>query len=112
MNLMMPPLIAGCILPIALFIAQMNHSPETLSAYGLAGVVLGWFMFRAEKLSRNQQNVLEANSRQIQSLSRAILIDMLTRNNLSPEAKKICEQELRTVSPSMAGAMADDPDRR
>lgn len=68
----------------ATFIAQVQDYAPLLQ-FGIAGVMLAWFMFRVEKR-------LEDHTGIIGDLAKSILIDVLSRDNVSNTLRHEAEQ--------------------
>ena len=68
---------------------------ELMTRYGLLGIVLGWFMLRADKR-------LAGIEHKMGGLNRTMLIEILSRENVSKQAKAECRRELRKVAPDLA----------
>lgn len=72
----------------------VNIDPSAIfanySQYGLLGIMLYWFAVRFERR-------LEKHSDVISALSRSILLDVLSRPNLSPRVKEEVHELLEKV---------------
>lgn len=68
---------------------------ETLSRYGLLGLVLAWFMVKADgRLAKIEHR--------LGGLSRTQLIEIMSRSTTTPHVRRIALQELRRSDPSTA----------
>jgi hypothetical protein len=68
---------------------------EALAKYGLLGVVLAWFMIKADKR-------LGGIEHKMVGLNRTMLIEILSRPTTSERSKQLCRDELRKIDPSLA----------
>ncbi len=73
-------------------IAQMAEA-NPLAAYGLTGLVLAWMMWFIEKL-RGDLKVL---AHRIDGLTRALLLDLVSRDNVGAHSKAMAHAELAKV---------------
>lgn len=78
---------------LAILLAQIETTG--FANYGVLGVVLGWFMLRAEKWFARIYH-------QISSLNKTLLIDFLSRPGTSESARRLARTELRKMDPSLA----------
>ena len=74
---------------------------ETLAKYGLLGVVLAWFMWRADKRLGNIEH-------KITGLNRTLLIEMLGRIHLTENARKLALRELQRTDPDAANEISGE----
>lgn len=75
-------------LSLAIIIAQTGGDGVSgLYAYGPMGAVLAWFMFRSER-------AMNRLSHKIDGMTRAILVDTLSRDNCGPATRKLAQQML------------------
>lgn len=63
------------------------------AAYGLAGLVIAWFMYFTEKLRVE----LKGLAHRIDGLTRALLMDLMSRDTTGPHAKAMASEELRRL---------------
>lgn len=70
-------------------------SPDALARYGLFGIVLAWFMFRAEKR-------LSGIEHKMGGLNKTMLIEIMSRPTTSVRAQRLCKDELRKIDPMLA----------
>ena len=68
--------------------------PDTVARYGLLGLVLGWFMLKADKRLSGIESKMEG-------IQRTMLLDILSRPATSDRAKLECERELRRIAPEL-----------
>ena len=58
-----------------------------------AGIVIGWFMWFTEKL----RNELRSLTHRIDGLTRALLMDMVNRDNIGQQTREMCQQEIAKI---------------
>ena len=64
-----------------------------LLTYGPMGVVLAWFMWRGEKLGGEIRSL----AHRIDGLTRALLMDMVSRDNVGPTTKAAAQAEIAKI---------------
>lgn len=64
-----------------------------LLTYGPMGAILLWFMARGEKLVSEIRSL----SHRIDGLTRALLMDMVSRDNVGPATKAQAQQEIAKI---------------
>ncbi len=64
-----------------------------LYTYGPMGIVLGWFMFRAEKFVAEIRSL----SHRIDGLTRAMLVDMASRDSCGVATKKYANEAIAAI---------------
>lgn len=69
--------------------------PDSLARYGLLGVVLWWFMLKADKRLAGIEHKMEG-------LNRTMLIEILSRSGTSLAARQMAVKELRKIDPALA----------
>lgn len=74
------------------FIAQIVEA-NPFAAYGLAGLVIAWFMWFVDKL----RNEIRGLAHRIDGLTRALLMDLVSRDSTGPHAKAMASEELRRI---------------
>lgn len=74
------------------FLAQVAEAGP-LMQYGALGVVLAWLLFRADKL-------LSSISLRIDGLTKAMLMDLVTRDNVGPHTRKEAQDQLTRIESS------------
>lgn len=79
---------------IAYIIAQLEANAPALYTYGPMGVILGWFMWRGEKLAGEVRSL----AHRIDGLTRALLVDMMNRDSTGPAARRYAEEALAKIS--------------
>jgi hypothetical protein len=65
-------------------------SDNPLATFGLAGLVIAWFMWFVDKL----RSELRSLAHRLDGLTRAILMDLLSRDDAGTQAKIMAQQEL------------------
>jgi transposase InsO family protein len=69
------------------------ENQSVLLAYGPMGVILAWFMFRGEKLVGEIRSL----AHRIDGLTRALLMDMVTRDSVGPATKDAARAEIAKI---------------
>lgn len=64
-----------------------------LATFGLAGLVIGWMMIFIDKL----RSELRTLSHRIDGMTRALLIDLISRDSIGPLAKQMAREELAKI---------------
>lgn len=85
-------------IPIALLIAQAGVvDPITgLYVYGPMGIMLAWFMVRHDR-------AMNTLSHRIDGMTRALLVDTLSRDNVGDVARRYAEKELAKIEARESG---------
>ena len=73
--------------------AAVEHGGLLLT-YGPMGVVLAWFMWRGEKLGGEIRSL----AHRIDGLTRALLMDMISRDSVGPATKAQAKAEIAKIS--------------
>jgi len=71
-------------------LAQLASDYSVLYAYGPLGVICAWFMWRVEKLIDR----ISYLGHRIDGMTRAMMIEALSRPEVSPAARKYAEELL------------------
>lgn len=80
---------------IAQMLSQVAaENGSVLLTYGPMGVVLAWFMWRGEKLGGEIRSL----AHRIDGLTRAMLMDMISRDNVGPATKAQAKAEIAKIS--------------
>jgi len=75
-------------------------SPETVSVlltYGPLGIILGWFMLRAEQKLEKIPAELRTLGHRLDGLTRALLADVISRDTGNHKAKEIAQKMLTEI---------------
>lgn len=75
-------------------LAQLEQNATALYTYGPMGIILGWFMWRGEKLAGEVRGL----AHRIDGLTRALLVDMLNRENSGPATRRYAEEALAKIN--------------
>lgn len=73
-------------------LAQVAET-NPLATFGLAGVVIGWMMWFFDKL----RSEIKTLTHRIDGLTRALLIDLVSRDNIGPHARQMAQTELTKI---------------
>lgn len=90
--------------PLAVSMAEIAD-PALVEKYGILGLVLAWFMLRADKR-------LAGIEHKIGGLNRTMLIEILSRPSTGEKARQACREELRKVDPRLADEAEVERERR
>jgi hypothetical protein len=71
-----------------------------LISYGPMGVILGWFMLRAEKLVVEIRSL----SHRIDGLTKALLMDLVSRDSVGIQTKTQARAEIAKIEARMPGS--------
>ncbi len=71
-------------------LSQITEYPS-LVQFGIAGVMLAWFMFRLEKK-------MDAHTQVIGDLAQSILLDVLSRDSLSDTTRRNAHELMERVT--------------
>ncbi len=100
---------------IAQTLAQMANDMQPLAQYGLIGTVLGWFMYMAtkvpdaiykasaeatEKMQDEMRAVavrMDSLAHRIDGLTRAMLMDLVTRDSTGAQTKNQARSEIAKI---------------
>lgn len=75
-------------------IAQLVTEYQTvLFAYGPMGVMLAWFMFRAEAVRMDLKDV----AHRVDGLTKALLVDMVERESSGDAAKRFAREAIAKI---------------
>jgi hypothetical protein len=72
-------------------------SPTLMAQFGIAGVVLAWFMFRVERRMDDMRQALDR-------LTRAQMLTLLAR----PDVDEAIKSQVRSIMTEMAGGAPTD----
>lgn len=86
-------------------LAQLTDAQPVLFTYGPMGVVLGWFMWRGEKLAIKIVDL----SHRIDGLTKALLVDMVERESAGTHVRQYAEETIRKID---ARSAQDDKKNR
>lgn len=75
-------------------LAQVDTS--TVAQYGLPGIVLAWFMLRAEKRLGSIEDI-------VRDLTKSILLDVVSRPDASHSVREEAEKLMDKIRPSKRG---------
>lgn len=81
---------------LAVILGQANEiiaSQRMLYAYGPMGIMLGWFMWRGEKL----MGEIRMLSHRIDGLTKALLMDMISRDTAGPHTRQQAQEALAKI---------------
>lgn len=92
---------------LLIVIAQAAAENPGLYAAGSTGVVLGWFMFRAERIGGSVIRELRAMNHRYDGVQRAMLISELNRDNCHPAARRAAQEMLDQIESRAAREQAD-----
>jgi hypothetical protein len=70
---------------------------NSLVIYGPMGLMLIYFMFRGEKFSENVVKELRTLAHRIDGLTRAMLVDTVSRDSTGPHAKQKAQEMLNAI---------------
>jgi len=73
--------------------ADVIPGPTALYTYGPMGIVLGWFMWRAEKIFSKISDL----GHRIDGLTKAMLMDLISRDNIGPHTKQLAREALAKI---------------
>lgn len=73
-------------------LAQVAVHEDLLFAYGPMGIILAWFMFRAEKVAAKIGDL----AHRIDGLTKALLIDMVERES-SPKVREYARETIAKI---------------
>ena len=82
---------------ISAIVGQLTENSASLYTYGPMGVVLGWFMWRGEKLVGEIRSL----AHRIDGLTRAMLMDMVNRDTCGDQAKRMAQEEIAKIERRM-----------
>ncbi len=87
-------LLAALILA-AVSLAQLPEvtAGNALFAYGPMGIIICWFMFRGEAVLKEIRGL----ANRIDGLTRAMLVDVLSRDNSGPHARETAQAMLTKI---------------
>lgn len=72
-----------------------------MAKFGLLGVVLGWFMFKFDRTTRETAREIVQEIRtlahRIDGMTRAMLVDVISRDNCGPHAKQEAQKMLANI---------------
>lgn len=71
---------------------------SVLISYGPMGIILGWFMLRGERLVVEIRSL----SHRIDGLTRALLMDMVSRDNVGLATKAAAREEIAKIEARLA----------
>lgn len=86
---------------VASMFAQIAIDPDKAAPYGIAGIVLLWFMFRLER-------IIGKHTSTINDLVATIALDILSRDNLHPVARAQTSQILARATSRAQPASPQD----
>ncbi len=75
-------------------IAAQIETYEPFMRYGLLGVIIGWVLLKVDKRLDSIEKAIQGNSHKITGLNRVLLLEMLSRDNLSIQTKVLAREEL------------------
>lgn len=78
------------VFPLIAQIAAETNPYSLLVAYGPMGIMLAWFMLRSERAMNNLAH-------RIDGMTRAMLVDTLSRDNVGHNTRKHAEQQLAKI---------------
>jgi len=81
---------------VAQEMANPTNPTNVLFQYGLAGVIIAWFMFEHKSFGKDIRTL----SHRIDGLTRAMLVDALSRENIGPMARKFAQEMLAKIEAS------------
>jgi hypothetical protein len=76
-----------------LFIAQLMDSPKDLVGYGALGIVSAWLMWR----DRFVGSKLDTLAHRIDGMTRAMLIDVISRDTAGQNARSAAQEMLNKI---------------
>lgn len=76
-----------------LLMAQATIEANPLASMGIAGVVIGWMMWFFEKLRQE----IKGLAHRIDGLTRAMLMDLISRDSVGPHAKQQARAALSQI---------------
>ena len=93
---------------VAQTFAQMAQDVAPIAQYGLLGTVLGWFMYMAtkmpaaiaeasEKATDRMIAEIKPLSHRMDGFSKALLIDVISRDNCRPSVQDLARQEIAKI---------------
>lgn len=85
---------AAAFIPAVAQLAAKSDNLEPFAQYGLLGLILAWFMMKADK----RLGGIEAK---MVGLNRTMLIEVLSRPTTTERGKKMCREELRKIDPAL-----------
>lgn len=71
---------------------------EPFMRYGLLGIMIAWVLVKLDRRLESLENSMKANTHKVTGLSRTLLIELLSRENVSIQAKAAAREELARVS--------------
>ena len=75
------------------FIAELAESQPLLFAYGPLGIILAWFMLRAEKGFAKIGDL----AHRIDGLTKALLVDMIERDSIGSTTRKYAVETIKRI---------------
>ncbi len=96
-------------------VSQMASDMQPLAQYGLIGTVLGWFMYMATKVPdaiykasteatekmqeemKKVQDEMRAGAHRVDGLTRALLMDLVSRDSTGIQTKAHARQEIAKI---------------
>jgi len=78
-------------------IAQIASENSGLLTYGPMGIMCAWLMLRAEKIFGDIRSL----SHRIDGLTRALLMDLVSRDTIGPATKEQARQEIAKIEARM-----------
>lgn len=79
------------------FFAQLVAEHSELYTYGPMGVILAWFLWRGEKLGASVAKRLDTLSHRIDGITRAMLVDVISRDSAGSHAKDAARTMLAKI---------------
>lgn len=76
-----------------LLMAQAAIEANPLASLGIAGVVIGWMMWFFDKLRQE----IKGLAHRIDGLTRALLMDLVSRDTTGPHAREMAREELSKI---------------
>jgi hypothetical protein len=73
--------------------AQASVEANPLAAYGLSGIVIAWLFWFFDKLRQE----IKLLAHRIDGLTRAMLMDLMSRDSTGPHARELARQELDKI---------------
>lgn len=74
--------------------ADISAPPSGLYVYGPMGIILTWFMWRYESRNEGLRKDIRVLSHRIDGMSKALLVDVISRDTKGGAAKKFAEDML------------------
>lgn len=98
----MRPLILELKMLMAILAQVAAENPTALYVYGPLGIMVGWFMWQGTRFAENMKTQIGEVVNRIDTLSKAMMLDVLTRDSSGVHAKSQAREIIAEIDSKQA----------